>query len=202
MACATLRKESLCSVRLLEAYPLSPFCRDIFSLASERLKRVGNGRLTTSFLLLAMLELNPAARRTGPLRVLYEATERTDAEELRRVREAYISWYQRSCMRSSGGQRDNVEADSMTPYVPRVLNLALCRARAEAQDLIGVGHLLGALLTFDPGCGAVQPGIQCILSLLRARFEPAHSRVSAPYARRRAARHLAIASGPSRRWRG
>jgi hypothetical protein len=122
--------------------------------------------LTTSFLLFALVD--SGAEPTGDdslgaslRRRLLEA----DADAYRGVKAAYCGWY-----RGAFGRGDAAASEpAMTPYIAEVLILAEALAGAGPVE---PQHLLGALLEYDPGAGAVQPGIQYILTMIEPGLEP------------------------------
>jgi len=146
--------------QVLHGYPLSPICEGLFARATALARERGCCRLTTSLLLFAMVEFGERDETPSVLRSVWRYTLGSQPEAYRGIQAAYYGWYEHSCdqpgRRSESGTRETI-----TGYILSILQLA------ERQgNPIQPEHLLRALLDFDPGAEAVQPGIGYILSLL------------------------------------
>lgn len=158
------------SLTELGRYSLSPSSTEIIGRARELARENGDGRLTTSLLLFAMVELGASRPGGDVLAFLYEHTLGSDPEAYRGVTQAYLGWYRRSCAFSGDA---GFERGFVTPYVAQSLALAEGLAASEGADTpIDSDHIAAALLTYQPGPCQVQPGIQYILSMMREGVKP------------------------------
>jgi hypothetical protein len=170
----------------LERFRLAGETRRLCLQALEAAREAGCPTLTTSFLLFALVDAG-AELAGGPLcRSLRQRLLGADVHAYQGVRAAYCGWY-----RGAWGHGERAASESgMTPYIPAVLALA--------EGLAGAGpvepeHLLAALLEYTPAPGAVQPGIQYILSMIRPGLGPV---------RREFATHLAGPAAAAESGRG
>ncbi len=149
----------------LERFRLAGETRLLCLRALEAAREAGCPTLTTSFLLFALVDFG-AEPTGGPLsRSLRQRLLAADADAYQGVKAAYCGWFRGAC----GGGGAVASEPCMTPYIPAVLALAEGFAGAAA---IEPQHLLAALLEYTPGPGAVQPGIQYILSMIRPGLDP------------------------------
>lgn len=144
----------------LSGYCLSPTCEQLFARATALARERGCCRLTTSLLLFAMVEFGERDEAPSVLRSVWRYTLGSQPEAYRGIQAAYYGWYEHSCDQpgrwgGSGGR------ETLTDYVVAVLQLA-----KTLGNPIHPEHLLRALLDFNPGTEAVEPGISYILSLL------------------------------------
>lgn len=145
--------------RLLD-YDFDPAARAVIDRARGLVAEAGGGRLTTSFLLMAMVELAEADPE-HPLRFLAEAVLHPEPWAYRGVTAAYVGWFRGSNRPAAGEPPRHAVADALAPYVPGTLDLA---ARLAA-GAIGPEHLLAALLVYRPADeSGIQPGAQYLLS--------------------------------------
>jgi len=150
----------------LHAHALTAETRRVFEHAEGLVAQSGCRRLTTSFVLFSLVELG-ALEAEGTLpRSLYRAVTQANPDAYHGIKAAYIGWYRGSCRNLGDEGADG--PTGMTPYLPAVLEraerIALCCSGHGAR--ITPQHLLAALLSYDPGTGAVQPGAQYVLAMI------------------------------------
>lgn len=151
---------ALPSIDRLHDYDFDPAARAVVDRARGLVTEAGGGRLTTSFLLMAMVEVADADPN-HPLRFLAEAVLRPEPWAYRGVTAAYVGWFRGSNRPAAGEPARPAVADALAPYVPGTLELA---ARLAAGT-IGPEHLLAALLVYRPADeSGIQPGAQYLLS--------------------------------------
>ncbi|MDD3449701.1 MAG: hypothetical protein PHF72_11810 [Gammaproteobacteria bacterium] len=155
---------ALAPIDRLDDYDFDPAARAAIDHARGLVAGTGGGRLTTSFLLMAMVDLaesDPA----HPLRFLAEAVLHPEPWAYRGVTAAYAGWFRGSNRPAAGEQPRPAVADALAPYVPGTLELARRLAAGTGAGAIGPEHLLAALLGYRPDDeSGIQPGAQYLLS--------------------------------------
>lgn len=147
----------------LNRHRLGAETRQLCMQALDAARQEGCPRLTTSFLLFALVEAGGEPQRLPLGRALRQRLLKANADAYHGVKAAYCGWYRSTC-----GRQGPAERPRMTPYIPRVLVLAEGLA-GEAP--VAPEHLLAALLDYDPGRDSVQPGIQYILAMIEPGLE-------------------------------
>lgn len=155
---------ALAPIDRLNDYDFDPAARAVVDRARGLVAEAGGGRLTTSFLLMAMVELADADP-DHPLRFLAEAVLRPKPWAYRGVTAAYAGWFRGSNRPAAGEPPRPAVADTLAPYVPGTLELAARLAADTGAGAIGPEHLLAALLVYRPADeSGIQPGAQYLLS--------------------------------------
>lgn len=159
----------------LNDYDFDPAARAVVVRARGLVAEAGGGRLTTSFLLMAMVELADTDP-DHPLRFLSKALLSPEPWAYRGVTAAYVGWFRGSNRPAAGKHPRPAVADTLTPYVTGTLELAGRLAADTGAGAIGPEHLLAALLGYRPGDeSGIQPGAQYLLS----QFEPGPAAIAA-----------------------
>ena len=149
----------------LARFRLSGETLSLCQRALEAAREEGCPKLTTSFLLFALVDAGAEPAGDPLSRSLRQRLLGADADAYHGVRAAYCGWYRGACAPRGPAPPE----PSMTPYVPAALILA---QRLAGSARVAPEHLLAALLDYTPGPGAVQPGIQYILSMIGPGLEP------------------------------
>lgn len=166
---------ALVPIDRLNDYDFDPAARAIIDRARGLVAESGGGRLTTSFLLMAMVE-RAEADPDHPLRFLSEAVLHPEPWAYRGVTAAYVGWFRGSNRPAAGEPPRPAVADALAPYVPGTLELAARLAADTGAGAIGPEHLLAALLVYRPADeSGIQPGAQYLLS----QFDPGPGAIAA-----------------------
>jgi hypothetical protein len=154
----TSRLPALAPLSALDGYALDGETSAILARAGALAALSGGRRLTTSFILMALVER--AADAAHPLHFLVPLLLEPDPCAYRGVMAAYAAWY-------AGDSRlaEGAASEMLSPYVSGVLDLAAQVARATSKrGLITPLHILAALLRYRPeGGDGIEPGAQYIL---------------------------------------
>lgn len=160
----------------LDAYPLHSETQELIQQAILLTNEQGGGRLTTSFVLAAMVSWGEQDDAPPLLRLFYRQIFLPNPDAYIGVMAAYNSWFRHDVSQITDQLGHSGEVNSITPYFLAVLNRAQSIARIIARKnktdpIISLNHLLVAMLSFDPGVGRVQPGAQYLITLFGLGLE-------------------------------
>lgn len=155
----------LSSLGALEGYALDAASRRAFDGALALVSGLGCRRLTTTFLLFSMADGTGPAAGDPLSRFLHHKIGGAEAYSYRGAKKAYIGWFLGDSRRCDSDL--DAQAFYLTPYIPAVLDRAQQMSAAWSGDgLIRPAYLFSALLTYQPGEGSMQPGIQYIVDIV------------------------------------
>lgn len=142
-----------------QAYCLSPSAQQVWQQAIHQAEQAYGDRLTTSFILLAMVAQQQPTSQT--LQRLQRYIQDHAQEAYSGISRAYIYWY-----RGSGKmpKPPPVKLETMTDYCGHVLALAQQLASQEQQKTIHCRHLLSALLGYQPPAQRIMVGASYLLT--------------------------------------
>lgn len=142
-----------------QVYRLSPSAQQVWQQAIQQAEQASGDRLTTSFILLAMVAQEQPTSQT--LQRLQRYIQDHAPAAYSGISQAYIYWY-----RGSGQtpKPQPVKIEAMTDYCLHTLELAQQLASQEQQQAIHCRHLLPALLSYQPPAHRIKVGASYLLT--------------------------------------
>jgi hypothetical protein len=151
---------------VLDGFDLAPSTRKVIERATALTMEAQGGPLTTTFLLMAMVDLGSSKAGT-PLHRLHGVVTDREPYAYQGTITSYLAWYRGSNRSPEDRQSSPAPGTTMTPYVYGVLMHAQEIAQVTAASQIEDRHLVAALLTYAPDKDQIPPGAQYALTLFQ-----------------------------------